>query len=154
MIRCSPPKSSVFVWGSLKCLDIAHPEFYPGCGEQVPWNLKVFIVVGNLLFSPGRKTHEMSDAWAPGDYNLVGFVVGAVEREMKLPQPETIVDGDLLIGIASSGPQSQAFSLVRKILLTSSLHYLSLVPGGCNTQTIGISIFAILVIQKGFFFRS
>ncbi|XP_072850199.2 trifunctional purine biosynthetic protein adenosine-3 [Pogona vitticeps] len=85
----------------------------------------------------GRKINEMSNTWAPGDYSLVGFVVGAVEREMKLPQSERILDGDLLIGISSSGLHSQGFSLVRKILLTSPLHYLSLVPDGCNTQTIG-----------------
>ncbi|KAJ7320540.1 hypothetical protein JRQ81_020051 [Phrynocephalus forsythii] len=85
----------------------------------------------------GTKINEMSDTYTPGDYNLVGFVVGAVERKMRLPQPERIVDGDLLIGIGSSGLHSQGFSFVRKMLLTSSFHYLSLVPGGCNTQTIG-----------------
>lgn len=78
-----------------------------------------------------------------GEYNLIGFVVGAVERGIKLPQQERIVNGDMLIGIASSGLHCQGFSLVRKILLTSSLHYFSPLPGGCGVQTLGILIICL-----------
>ncbi|XP_053164894.1 trifunctional purine biosynthetic protein adenosine-3-like [Hemicordylus capensis] len=85
----------------------------------------------------GRETNEMPNMCSPGEYNLIGFAVGAVERGRKLPQQERIVDGDILIGIASSGLHSQGFSLVRKILLTSSLHYFSPVPGACGAQTLG-----------------
>uniref|UniRef100_A0A670K0J3 Trifunctional purine biosynthetic protein adenosine-3 n=1 Tax=Podarcis muralis TaxID=64176 RepID=A0A670K0J3_PODMU len=88
----------------------------------------------NLL---GRETSEMYGTFAPGECNLVGFVVAAVEQEMGFPQQEKIVSGDLLIGIASSGLHNQGFSLVKKILLTSSLHYFSSVPGGCGPQTLG-----------------
>ncbi|XP_061483737.1 trifunctional purine biosynthetic protein adenosine-3-like isoform X2 [Rhineura floridana] len=77
----------------------------------------------------GRETSETSGTFSPGEYNLVGFVVGAVEQGIKLPQQQRIVSGDILIGIASSGLHNQGFSLVRKILLTSSLHYFSSVPG-------------------------
>ncbi|XP_053242599.1 trifunctional purine biosynthetic protein adenosine-3-like [Podarcis raffonei] len=85
----------------------------------------------------GRETSEISGTFAPGECNLVGFVVAAVEQEMGFPQQEKIVSGDLLIGIASSGLHNQGFSLVRKILLTSTLHYFSSVPGGCGPQTLG-----------------
>lgn len=76
---------------------------------------------------------------SPGEYNLVGFAVGAVERGMKFPQQERIVDGDVLIGIASSGLHTQGFSLVRKIILMSPLQYCSSVSGGCGAQTLGIT---------------
>ncbi|XP_066477392.1 trifunctional purine biosynthetic protein adenosine-3-like [Tiliqua scincoides] len=85
----------------------------------------------------GSETNEIPSVCSPGKYNLIGFVVGAVERGMKLPQQEKIVEGDTLIGIASSGLHCQGFSLVQKILLTSSLHCVSPVPGGCGVQTLG-----------------
>ncbi|XP_063160774.1 trifunctional purine biosynthetic protein adenosine-3-like [Candoia aspera] len=85
----------------------------------------------------GRETNEMPGMCAAGEYNLVGFVVGAVERGMKLPQQENIVSEDTVIGIASSGLHHQGFDLVRKIFLTSSLHYFSPVPGGYGNCTLG-----------------
>ncbi|XP_054830238.1 trifunctional purine biosynthetic protein adenosine-3-like [Eublepharis macularius] len=85
----------------------------------------------------GRDTNEMVGLCPPGEYSLVGFAVGAVERGMKLPQKERIVDGDVLIGIASSGLHTQGFNLVRKIILTSSLHYFSPVSNGCGAQALG-----------------
>ncbi|XP_042316347.1 trifunctional purine biosynthetic protein adenosine-3-like [Sceloporus undulatus] len=84
-----------------------------------------------------RETSEMSGTWAAGEYNLVGFAVGAVDRRMRLPQQEKIASGDVLIGIASSGLHSQGFNLVRKIILASSPHYLSSVPSGCGSYTLG-----------------
>lgn len=96
---------------------------------------KVLLVSSSFL---GSETNEISTVCSPGEYNLVGFAVGAVERGMKLPQQERIVDRDVLIGVASSGLHSQGFTLVQKILLTSSLHYFSPVPGGCGGQTLGI----------------
>uniref|UniRef100_A0ACB8FIV8 Uncharacterized protein n=2 Tax=Sphaerodactylus townsendi TaxID=933632 RepID=A0ACB8FIV8_9SAUR len=85
----------------------------------------------------GRDTSEMAGMCSPGEYNLIGFAVGAVERGMKLPQQERIVDGDVLVGIASSGLHTQGFSFVKKIILTSSLHYFSPVSGDCGAQTLG-----------------
>uniref|UniRef100_A0A8D2JEK1 ATP-grasp domain-containing protein n=1 Tax=Varanus komodoensis TaxID=61221 RepID=A0A8D2JEK1_VARKO len=85
----------------------------------------------------GRDTDEMPDSCFPEECSLVGFAVGAVERGMKFPQQERIASGDILIGIASSGLHNQGFGLVRKILLTSSLHYFSQVPVGCDHPTLG-----------------
>nr|XP_008105770.1 PREDICTED: trifunctional purine biosynthetic protein adenosine-3 [Anolis carolinensis] len=87
---------------------------------------------GCLLLA--REANEMSGTWASGEYHLVGFAVGAVERGRHLPQQEKVTSGDVLIGISSSGLHSQGFSLVRKIISTSLPHYLSSVPVGCNSS--------------------
>ena len=63
----------------------------------------------------GGETAEMPDMYAEGEYDLAGFTVGAVERE-DLIDGSTISAGDAIIGIASSGPHSNGYSLIRKVL--------------------------------------
>ena len=63
----------------------------------------------------GGETAEMPDMYPPGEYDLAGFTVGAVEKA-KLVDSSKVRAGDVLIGIASSGPHSNGYSLVRKIL--------------------------------------
>ncbi|XP_031315022.1 trifunctional purine biosynthetic protein adenosine-3 isoform X2 [Camelus dromedarius] len=84
----------------------------------------------------GGETAEMPDMYPPGEYDLAGFAVGAMERDQKLPHLERITEGDVVIGIASSGLHSNGFSLVRKIVAKSSLQYSSPAPSGCGDQTL------------------
>ena len=62
----------------------------------------------------GGETAEMPGLYAGEDYDLVGFIIGAVEKE-KIIMGKTIVVGDTIIGLPSSGLHTNGYSLVRKI---------------------------------------
>jgi len=68
----------------------------------------------------GGETAEMPDMYPPGEYDLAGFCVGAVERAALL-DGSRVRAGDRILGLASSGPHANGYSLIRRILANSGL---------------------------------
>ncbi len=69
----------------------------------------------------GGETAEMPGMYPEGDFDLAGFSVGAMERGTALPAG--VVEGDVLLGLASDGVHSNGYSLVRKIVELSGLDW-------------------------------
>jgi phosphoribosylformylglycinamidine cyclo-ligase len=68
----------------------------------------------------GGETAEMPDMYPPGEYDLAGFSVGAVEKSA-LIDGSAIKAGDAIVGIASSGPHSNGYSLIRRIVARAGI---------------------------------
>lgn len=69
----------------------------------------------------GGETAEMPGMYAPGDFDLAGFSVGAMERGAALPDGVTI--GDVVLGLSSDGVHSNGYSLVRRVVERSGLDW-------------------------------
>jgi len=77
----------------------------------------------------GGETAEMPGMYPPGEYDLAGFAVGAVEKA-KIIDGKDIAPGDTVLGLASSGAHSNGYSLIRKIIDASGVRLSSAFSGG------------------------
>jgi phosphoribosylformylglycinamidine cyclo-ligase len=87
----------------------------------------------------GGETAEHPRAFIPGEYDLAGFAVGVVEKR-KAIDGTAIAAGDVLLGLASSGPHSNGFSLIRKIIDASGADLASRAPGNAVQDTLGAAL--------------
>ena len=95
---------------------------YIACGKAVPDKIEQIVrgiadgceQAGCALI--GGETAEMPGIYEEDEYDLAGFSVGACEKS-ELITGENIAEGDVLIGLASSGIHSNGYSLVRKVFL-------------------------------------
>jgi phosphoribosylformylglycinamidine cyclo-ligase len=69
----------------------------------------------------GGETAELPGMYARDDYDLAGFCVGVVEKQ-RIIDAKSVTPGDKIIGLHSSGPHSNGFSLIRKILADSDMN--------------------------------
>ena len=109
----------------------------PRVAEQVVMGIaQACKIAGCALL--GGETAEMPGMYGSGHYDLAGFSVGAIERTHLLPNTDKMQEGDVLVGLQSSGPHSNGYSLIRKVVELSGLSYQDSAP--FSDTTLGQSL--------------
>ena len=108
---------------------------YVATGKNIPAKLEQVVAgvaegcVQSNAALVGGETAEMPGMYGEDDYDLAGFAVGVAEKS-QIITGEKISEGDILIGLASSGIHSNGFSLVRKVFAGTDLNAQTLELGG------------------------
>lgn len=76
----------------------------------------------------GGETAEMPDLYTGDDYDAAGAAIGVMKAGQRLPRKDAMIEGDVLLALASSGVHSNGFSLVRKVVQTRGLSYTDAAP--------------------------
>lgn len=88
----------------------------------------------------GGETAEMPDVYAEGDFDLVGAVTGLVDKA-RILGPERVADGDVLLGLPSTGLHTNGYTLARKVLFE---HFaVDDTPDALERQTVGEALLAV-----------
>ena len=87
----------------------------------------------------GGETAEMPGMYQKDDYDAAGAAIGAMNEDLRLPRKDDMIEGDVLLGLASNGVHSNGFSLVRRIITREKLAYSDPAPWD-NSTTTGISL--------------
>ena len=98
---------------------IAAPRFDPQMVAAVVGGIAAACRAAGCVLL-GGETAEMPGVYAPGEFDLVGTIVGVVERGEMLPLPD-VAAGDVVLGLPSSGPHTNGFSLIRRVLAGTPL---------------------------------
>ena len=88
----------------------------------------------------GGETAEMPGMYQGEDYDAAGCAVGALTEDLRLPKLESMAEGDVLLGLGSSGVHSNGFSLVRRIVSAAGLSYTDKAPWDSSATNIGTSL--------------
>jgi phosphoribosylamine--glycine ligase/phosphoribosylformylglycinamidine cyclo-ligase len=87
----------------------------------------------------GGETAEMPGMYQKDDYDAAGAAIGAMTEDLRLPRKDDMVEGDVILGLASNGVHSNGFSLVRRIIAREKLSYQDPAPWDSSTTT-GLSL--------------